>query len=316
MSSERSLFSAKFSTGHTWRRRWLALFGVLIVALVAAWYSGWLGTAAYRLLIGLSRDAPAKMMLESYQVGIEALPMQGVGHNASGLTYHPGRNTLFSVINRPAQVIELTLDGRLLRTLPVSGVDDLEGITHVRGDGFFLADERTQRLIYVSIGDDQKEVDTQGRPGIRLAFDLDDNLGFEGVSWDHRHNRLFVVKEKSPLRLFEVSGLADVLDGKLLNLEISEWLPSGPSRWLLRDLSSLTYREASENMLLLSDESRLIVELDPQRQPSGLLVLRRGWHGLQADVPQAEGVAVGPGGQIFVVSEPNLFYRFDPPHGY
>ena len=317
MDSDRLMTSTVSTSGRSRFRRFLALFGVLsVVVVIYAWYSGWLGTVAYQLLIGLSRDTSAKMMLESFQVGIEAKPMQGVGRNASGLTYHPGRNTLFSVINRPAQVIELTLDGRLLRTLPVKGVDDLEGITHVRGDAFFLADEQTQRLIHVNIGGDQTEIDTRRQPGIRLAFDLDDNLGFEGVSWDHRHDRLFVVKEKSPLRLFEVSGLTDLLDGKQLNLEISEWLPRGSSRWLLRDLSSLTYREESENMLLLSDESHLIVELDPQRRPAGLLVLRRGWHGLQADVPQAEGIAVGPGGQLFVVSEPNLLYRFDPPHGH
>ena len=66
-------------------------------------------------------------------------------------------------------------------------------------------------------------------------------------------------------------------------------------------------------MLLLSDESRLVVELDAQRRPSGMLLLRGGWHGLKANVPQAEGIAVGSRGEIFLVSEPNLFYRFDPP---
>ena len=35
--------------------------------------------------------------------------------------------------------------------------------------------------------------------------------------------------------------------------------------------------------------------------------------GLKANVPQAEGIAVGSRGEIFLVSEPNLFYRFDPP---
>lgn len=298
-------------------RRYL-IPAVLLIGVLgfACWYSGWLEVAAYRVLIGRSAETRGRLGLEGYRVGIDALPITGIGQNASGLTYHPGRNSLFSVVNRPAQIVELTLDGRLKRTLPVKGVEDLEGITHVRGNEFFIADERTQRLIHVEIGDAQTEIDAQGRPGIGLAFDLAGNAGFEGVSWDHLRNRLFVVKEKRPLRLFEVSGLADAIDGKRLDLQIGEWLPHGSSGLLLRDLSSLTYHEGSGNMLLLSDESRLVVELDAQRRPSGMLLLRGGWHGLKANVPQAEGIAVGSRGEIFLVSEPNLFYRFDPPHGH
>jgi hypothetical protein len=36
----------------------------------------------------------------------------------------------------------------------------------MRGDEFFIADERTQRLIHVEIGDDQCEVDATSRPRI------------------------------------------------------------------------------------------------------------------------------------------------------
>jgi uncharacterized protein YjiK len=281
---------------------------------LACWVLGWFEIAAYRLLIETSGESPTRFGLEDYRVGIDALPLAGIENNVSGLSYHRGRNSLFAVINHPPQIAELTLDGRLKRSLPVRGVDDLEGISHMRGDEFFIADERTQRVIHVEIGDDRREVDTAGRPRIGLAFDLAGNLGFEGVSWDHTHERLFVVKEKRPLRLFEFSGLASFVGERRLNLEVGEWLMRGSSAWLLRDLSSLTYHEDSGNLLLLSDESRLIVELGPERRPSGLMVLRRGWHGLQADVPQAEGIAVGPRGEIFLVSEPNLFYRFDPPH--
>lgn len=290
---------------------------VLLAGLLgfAGWYSGWLEIAAYRLLIEVSGESRGRPALEDYRVGIDAARMEGVGANASGLTYHPGRNSLFSVINRPPQIVELTLSGKLKRTIPVRGVDDLEGITHVRGNEFFIADERAQQLIHVEIGDDQAAVDVQGRPRLGLAFDLANNRGFEGVSWDHTQDRLFVVKEKQPLRLFELSGLSTALDGRRLDLQISEWLPSGSVALLLRDLSSLTYHEESGSMLLLSHESRLIVEFGPQRKPSGLLVLRRGWHGLKADVPQAEGVAIGPRGEIYVISEPDLFYRFDPPPG-
>ncbi|MDR0441757.1 MAG: SdiA-regulated domain-containing protein [Candidatus Accumulibacter sp.] len=296
-------------------RRYFLLFLMLAGAFgVACWYWGWFEIAAYRLLIETSDESPTRLGLEDYRVGIDALPLAGIEKNISGLTYHRERNTLFAVINRPAQIAELTLDGRVKRCIPVKGVDDLEGISHMRrGNEFFITDERTQRVIHVEIGDDQLEVDATGRPRVGLAFDLAGNLGFEGVSWDHTHDRLFVVKEKRPLRLFEFSGLVPFVDGRGLDLEVGEWQMRGSSAWLLRDLSSLTYHEDSGNMLLLSDESRLIVELGPERRPSGLMVLRRGWHGLRADVPQAEGVAVGPRGEIFVVSEPNLFYRFDPP---
>ena len=292
----------------------VALSCLLIVGIVlVGWYSGWIERSAYRVMIAMTGEGERRLGLSDYRVGIDALPLAGIGDNASGLTYHPGRNSLFSVINRPPQIVELTLDGALQRTIAVEGVADLEGITHVRGNEFFIADERTQQLIHVEIGDDQTAIDARGRPRIGLAFDLASNLGFEGVSWDHTRERLFVVKEKRPLRLFELSGLSAALDGRRLDLQIREWFPRGSASFLLRDLSSLTYHEDSGNMLLLSDESRLVVELDGERQPSGMLVLRKGWHGLKRDVPQAEGIAVGPRGEIYLISEPNLFYRFDPP---
>ncbi len=62
---------------------------------------------------------------------------------------------------------------------------------------------------------------------------------------------------------------------------------------------------------MLSDESGLIVEYEPGGQPIGVMPLWRRFHGLSASVPQPEGIAVGPDGAIYVLSEPNLFYRFE-----
>jgi uncharacterized protein YjiK len=39
----------------------------------------------------------------------------------------------------------------------------------------------------------------------------------------------------------------------------------------------------------------------------------RGRHGLQRSVPQAEGLASDEQGNLYLVSEPNLFYRFSKP---
>ena len=43
----------------------------------------------------------------------------------------------------------------------------------------------------------------------------------------------------------------------------------------------------------------------------GLMPLWAGRHGLVQTVPQPEGITVGSDGAIYVVSEPNLFYRFE-----
>jgi uncharacterized protein YjiK len=65
--------------------------------------------------------------------------------------------------------------------------------------------------------------------------------------------------------------------------------------------------------LALSDESRLILELDVDGRPLSTLSLSKGRQGLQKTVPQAEGIAMDDDGTMYLVSEPNLFYVFKKP---
>src|SRR5690606_35178138 len=66
------------------------------------------------------------------------------------------------------------------------------------------------------------------------------------------------------------------------------------------------------HLLLLSDESRMVVEYDQQGVPVSMLGLRRGSHGLARSIPQAEGLAIDSQRRVYIASEPNLFYRFVP----
>jgi uncharacterized protein YjiK len=77
------------------------------------------------------------------------------------------------------------------------------------------------------------------------------------------------------------------------------------------DLSSVTVHDPTGNMVLLSHKSSILVEYDAAGAPLSMLSLWGGQHGLQEKVPQAEGVAIGPEGEVYIVSEPNLLYRFD-----
>ena len=292
---------------------------LLLVALISlaaafslAWYSDWF-SLGYHLLTVRFSDFDGKqpaLDLENHRVTIDAVVVEGIPDNASGLTFHPARKTLFTVINKPAQVAEITTEGRLLRTIPLRGVLDAEGITYQEGNFFFIADEGRHQMVRIEIDDTTTEIDATNLPRFGLRIDAGRNVGYEGVSWDSDNNRMFIVKEKNPLRIFEISGLWEVLDTGKLDLRINEWLPESPSNVMLRDLSSLTYHEESGHLFLLSDESRVLLEFDAAGDAVDMLVLRAGWHGLKRTIPQAEGVAIGSDRDVYILSEPNLFYRF------
>ncbi len=289
---------------------WTALVGI---GLLFVWYFKvpalgyyWLSTT-----LNAAQWQDASLWLPDYRVTVEARPIQGLTRNASGLTFNAETGTLFTVINRPAQIAELSTEGQLLRVIALDGVRDPEGITHVQGDTYVIADEHSHGLYWVQIRRDSTRVSVAGAPSLRLGIDAVHNSSFEGVSWDSAHARLFVVKEKLPLRVLVISGLHGLGETSGFNIDISEWKSSSAASLFMSDLSSLTLHEPTGHLLLLSDESALLVEYAADGRPIGLMPLWRGFHGLQRKVPQPEGVAVGPDDAIYVLSEPNLFYRFE-----
>ena len=294
-----------------WKKPAWWIFVVLFASLL--WYYKALALGYYWLTLrgGEAEWAQKGLWLPDYQVSIEARVINGLSENTSGLTYNEDTNTLYTVINRPRQVAELSREGELLRLIPIVGSSDPEGISHIRDHLYVIADEEANRLFWVEITPGTEEVSVIGAPSLSMNFDLIHNLGFEGTSWDKDLQRLFVVKEKFPMRIYMIDGLQQILDGGGMNLSIQEWKSNRASSLFHSDLSSLTFHEPTDHMLVLSHESRLIAEYTEQGVPVSMMLLWRGQHGLTRSVPQAEGIAYGPEGEIFVVSEPNLFYRFD-----
>lgn len=290
-----------------------ALAGVLLVAAVAVWQFKALSLVYYWVSMQSRGDTwqTAGVWLPFYRVTIDGRVVEGITKNASGLTFSKSTGTLFSVINSPPEIVELDTEGRLLRRIALHGTGDPEGITHVRDDIFVVSDERDHQLYRIAIGPETDSVNVADVPRMGLAIDMQKNLGFEGVSWDAANQRLFVTKEKAPLRVLTISGLPGILDGSAFNLQIREWKSSRAASLFMSDLSSLSFHERTGNLLLLSDESALIVEYSPDGRPVSMLPMWKGWHGLSQRVPQAEGLAMGPDGALYVLSEPNLFYRFE-----
>ncbi|CAK17869.1 SdiA-regulated domain-containing protein [Pseudomonas entomophila] len=258
------------------------------------------------------QPAEQSMGLDRYRVAVEAQPIEGLDDDLSALTYDPDRKSLFTVTNARSELIELSLDGRILRRVPLTGFGDPEAVEYVGPNSYVITDERQQRLIRVRLDDDTLFLDANDAEQLSLGIGLNGNKGFEGLAYDSAGKRLFVAKERDPMMIYEVHGFPHDNPDKPYAVHVVQDRKRD-KRLFVRDLSSLQFDERSGHLLALSDESRLVLELDVKGRPLSTLSLRKGMQGLKQTVPQAEGIAMDDAGTIYLVSEPNLFYVFKQP---
>ncbi|UVM50833.1 SdiA-regulated domain-containing protein [Pseudomonas sp. B21-015] len=250
--------------------------------------------------------------LDQYQVAIEARVIDGLDDDVSALTFDPVRKSLFTVTNKNAELIELSLEGKILRRVALVGFGDPEAVEFISADTYVITDERQQRLIKIHLEKGTTFLDAADAEQMTLGVHMGGNKGFEGLAYDSVGKRLFVAKERDPMLIYEVQGFPHYNPEKSYAVHVVN-NPRRDAGMFVRDLSSLQYDERSGHLLALSDESRLILELDVDGRPLSTLSLSKGRQGLRKPVPQAEGIAMDDDGTLYLVSEPNLFYVFKKP---
>jgi uncharacterized protein YjiK len=250
--------------------------------------------------------------LDQYRVDIEARTIEGLNDDVSALTYDPVRKSLFTVTNKNAELIELSLEGRILRRVALIGFGDAEAVEFISADTYVISDERQQRLIKIHLEHVTTFLDAADAEQMTLGVHMSGNKGFEGLAYDSVGKRLFVAKERDPMLIYEVHGFPHFNPEKSYAVHVIN-NPKRDAGMFVRDLSSLQYDERSGHLLALSDESRLILELDVDGRPMSTMSLSGGRQGLKKTVPQAEGIAMDDDGTLYLVSEPNLFYVFRKP---
>lgn len=264
----------------------------------------WLTTPA------VSQWAPGSLLGRDYKVQVDAKAVGGVKNNLSGLSYDEQRDQLWAVLNNPEELLAMSKDGELLARYPLSGFSDVEGVTYL-GDGLLLlAEEREHGLVVVPVPERAGALFREDYRALTLGIQRDGNQGFEGVGYDRARDRLFVAKEHSPMKLYEIRGLKSSVKGDF-GLEIidhEDWIRDSV---FATDLSSVHFDERTGHLALLSDESKRIMELDGDSgKLIGFRTLNSDFAGLGKAVPQGEGMTFDDDGNLYIVSEPNLFYRF------
>lgn len=247
--------------------------------------------------------------LNDYQVDIEASPLPEIDDNLSGITWSGATRTLFSVTNGSNLILELSSEGKVLRSIQLEGFRDVEGITWVGGQSFLVIDERFQSLHQIVITKDTQTISVEQSPQITLGIESGNNKGFEGIAWSAKEKAAYVVKERDPMTTYKISGFSEQgLTSKIMIDEMEEL-----NRKVTRnksDLSGLHLDPKTGHLLVLSDESHHLTEISPKGEIISHLELDSRFQNLQNRVPQAEGITMDDLGNLYVVSEPNLFYRF------
>jgi uncharacterized protein YjiK len=249
-------------------------------------------------------EQQASIWLPGYRLVVQGRPLAGLERDeTSGLTYNPASDTLFTVTGKNPQLVELALDGQVLRRIPLSGFSDPEGVEVISGGRLAIIDERRRSLTAFTIDADTQSLDAADYPSFDLGFADAGNKGFEGIAWDALNQRVLLGKERGPLGLFSLPFPGE--DGAV---GVVQALPS--KRAFVRDISSLSFDARTGHTLVLSDESRLLLELGAQGQPVSFISLIGGLNGLHRSIKQAEGVTMDAAGNIYIVGEPNLLYVF------
>ncbi len=76
------------------------------------------------------------------------------------------------------------------------------------------------------------------------------------------------------------------------------------------DLSGLHFDVNTNHLLMLSDESKTLAEIDLKGNKVSYMDLEKGFNNLNRSIPQAEGVTLDDKGNLYIISEPNLLYRY------
>jgi uncharacterized protein YjiK len=245
--------------------------------------------------------------LAAYKLQGKPITIQSVADDASGVTFNHKTGTLFVIENDEPSIRELSTDGKELRSISLPGFNDAEGITWIENDTFGIVEERRRKLVIIKLPADITNVPyASAKQNILVEPTAYKNVGLEGVAYDQKNDRLFIVKEKQPRRIYELKNWRNTSKTiKATHPWDAEKLSHGIS-----DMAGICVDPQSGNLLILSDESRCIIECTPKGKEIARLPLTAGHAGLSANIPQPEGITLAPDGTLYLCSEPNLLYIF------
>jgi len=243
-----------------------------------------------------------------------AITISAIPNDLSGITYNSSTNTLFMVQNGDPTVYETDLSGNVLRDIDLMYFQDTEGIVHISGTRFAVVEERRGKVIFFDILSTTDEVNYNDTDQVQMPNALGPwggNTGLEGITYYPLADRIITVKEKTPKGFHSFTTptsfpitLSTSNTNTVCDLTQNPFNFSDVAGVHHLGLSGATDLATGTHTLLLSQESRAVVEIDANCNEISRLSFPY--------INQPEGVTMDDNGTIYIVAEPNQFYVFTP----
>lgn len=250
-------------------------------------------------------------------------PPDGVNllaQEVSGVTYNWDTDTLFVVGDGGTAVVQVSKTGQLVDSMTLAtgsspqGTEfyDPEGITYIGGGQFVMTEERDRQLVLFTYAAGTT-LQRSATKTVKLGTFVQ-NIGFEGVSYDPKTSGFIVVKEISPLGVFQTT--VDFDAGTASNgspttensVDLFNPLLTGMSDiadvFALSNIPGLAGQSEYDNLLILSQEDARIINIDRAGNiHSSLTIYSDPGNLLSVASQQHEGLAMDRDGILYVVSE-------------
>ena len=243
-----------------------------------------------------------------------------LAQEASAVTYNWDTDTLFIVGDGSSAIVQVSKTGALINTMTLSagtspqGTDfyDTEGLTYIGNGQFVMAEERDRQLVkftYVAGG----TLTRSNAQTVKLGTFVN-NIGTEGLSFDPITNGYIVLKEITPMGIFQTgvdfaAGTAtngsattensiNLFDPALLNVtDVADV-------FALSNIPALSTNPLYQNLLVLSQENARIINVNRSGViSSSLNIISDIGNPLDLPNQQHEGLTMDRDYKLYVVNE-------------
>jgi uncharacterized protein YjiK len=243
-----------------------------------------------------------------------------LAQEASGVTYNWDTNTLFIVGDGTTSVTQVSLTGQFIDTMTLAqgsspqGTDfyDSEGITYIGNGQFVMTEERDRQVVlftYVA----GTTLTRSNAKTVKLGTFVN-NTGTEGLSYDPLTNGFIVLKEISPMGIFQTgidfnagtatNGSATTDNSVNLFDPVLLGFSDVADVFALSNLPALNGQPLYNNLLVLSQENAKVVNVDRNGVISSTLtIVSDPGNPLDAANQQHEGMTMDRNGNLYIVNE-------------